>query len=394
MAVTNYHWDVRSDSYLQETDGANTTKATYTNDSAGKLISQYRSDETSHYHYDGLGSASALTDDDETVTDTYTYSAFGNVVASTGATENPFRWVGEVGYYFDEALGNYYVRARTYQPRTATWLSLDPIKFIVVTVRDGLTSKETQNWKPLLTPYTYVMSNPLNFVDPSGLDFIAVADRRVSMSLGAGYHYSAEQWRCCKKFTPLHFAKGFTRNEIIKKCTCPGQKEEPEKLHAVELLARTGWIVWATRPKLFGGGREWVLKSVWIAEIVYSDSATKVMPIFDGKPTAVANKWRLLREAAKKYKYAEQEGFGGAFRNWPRSMYKTFQTNSNTFIKHIINSAGLPWTDMAGNHPGNSAPSQNTDDAVTGGELHFFENHTPWDDHKGPDKPMPNEPPT
>ena len=42
-------------------------------------------------------------------------------------TANPFRWVGQVGYYFDDLLATFYVRARVYDPTTGRWLSQDPL---------------------------------------------------------------------------------------------------------------------------------------------------------------------------------------------------------------------------------------------------------------------------
>jgi hypothetical protein len=53
------------------------------------------------YHYDGLGSVRALTDDTGTVTDTAVYQAFGTQVASTGSTVNTHRWVGKLGTHSD-----------------------------------------------------------------------------------------------------------------------------------------------------------------------------------------------------------------------------------------------------------------------------------------------------
>ena len=80
----------------------------YTNESQdyGNLISQYRKGPTiwvpSYYQYDALGSTRVLTDESGNATDTYTYDAWGNEVAVSGSTVNPFRWVGQVGYYWDE----------------------------------------------------------------------------------------------------------------------------------------------------------------------------------------------------------------------------------------------------------------------------------------------------
>jgi RHS repeat-associated protein len=85
-----------------------------------------------YYHYDGLGSTRLLTDEAGNVTDSYCNTAFGTPV-DTGAanpTVNPFRYVGQRGYYLYDDTGNYYVRARTYSPVLARWLSEDPLDFV------------------------------------------------------------------------------------------------------------------------------------------------------------------------------------------------------------------------------------------------------------------------
>jgi RHS repeat-associated protein len=76
--------------------------------------------------FDALGSTDRLTDSAGDTTDNYTYEAYGEVIASTGTTENPYRYVGRLGYY-DNGDGSLYVRARHYQPTTARWLSVDPV---------------------------------------------------------------------------------------------------------------------------------------------------------------------------------------------------------------------------------------------------------------------------
>ncbi len=130
MAVTNYLWD--EDSYLEEYDETGATTAAYTNEPTpfGSIISQYKNSETNYYHYNSQGSTHQLTDDNETVTDTFSYDAWGNEIARTGMTPTPFRYIGEVGYYYDEELGSYYVRARAYQPTTGRWISTDPIGLV------------------------------------------------------------------------------------------------------------------------------------------------------------------------------------------------------------------------------------------------------------------------
>jgi hypothetical protein len=114
MPVTNYIWDVVNDSYLMETDETGAATAVYTSEPVqyGRLISQRRDGVTSYYHFDGQGSTRQLTDENQNVTDTYTYSAFGETVASLGTTVNSFAYKGTMGYYSDSESSDFYVRAR------------------------------------------------------------------------------------------------------------------------------------------------------------------------------------------------------------------------------------------------------------------------------------------
>jgi len=132
MAVINYIWDELSDNVQMETDENNVPTAIYTHrpERFGELISQERSGVTSYYHYDGAHSTRLLTDDSENITDTYIFSAFGELVARTGTTINPFGYKGAVGYYTNAATNDIYVRARTYEPVTGRWLSMDPLGFV------------------------------------------------------------------------------------------------------------------------------------------------------------------------------------------------------------------------------------------------------------------------
>ena len=154
MPLTKFIWDVESDNVLTETDENDVTTAVYTSepDEFGSLISQRRGNVTSTYQYDALGSTRELTDSTETVTDSYTYTAFGESVATSGTTMNPFQYVGELGYYFDTETDDYYIRARVYSPTVARWTSVDPMENVVF---EGL--------------YVYAMNRPVNVVDPSGL---------------------------------------------------------------------------------------------------------------------------------------------------------------------------------------------------------------------------------
>jgi RHS repeat-associated protein len=151
MPCTDYIWDEVNDTLLAETDAAGNTIAEYTHEPGqfGPLISQRRNGQTRYHHYDGLGSTRALTDESGNVTDTYTYTAFGEPVATAGTTENPFGYKGALGYYSNLETNDFYIRARIYSPAFGRWLSQDPIE-------------DDDN------AYRYVLNAPVAFVDPTG----------------------------------------------------------------------------------------------------------------------------------------------------------------------------------------------------------------------------------
>ena len=105
MRETIFVWDSVNDCVMSELDGSGAVQVTYTNEPQqyGGVISQRRGTTTSTYHADALGSTRALSDSSGSVTDTYLNDAWGNSVASTGTTVNPFKWVGQYGYYTDSS---------------------------------------------------------------------------------------------------------------------------------------------------------------------------------------------------------------------------------------------------------------------------------------------------
>ena len=132
MTVTNFFWDELSDNVLLETDENDVVTASYTNrpERFGELLSQKRSGVTSYFHYDGQYSTRNLTDSAEDVTDTFIYTAYGEEVARTGTTTNPFGYKGAAGYYANESTGDIYVRNRSYEPTIGRWMSKDPLGFV------------------------------------------------------------------------------------------------------------------------------------------------------------------------------------------------------------------------------------------------------------------------
>jgi len=81
-----------------------------------------------YYMYDGLGSTRQLMlhASPYTVTDTYQYEAFGNLIASTGTTPNPYKYVGSLGYY-QTGSSLMHLGARFYMPEVGRFAQRDPL---------------------------------------------------------------------------------------------------------------------------------------------------------------------------------------------------------------------------------------------------------------------------
>ena len=106
------------------------------------------------YHFDRIGNTVMLTDDSGAVSDSYAVTPYGEVVSRSGSTENPFTFQGALGVMEVESSGLYYMRARFYDSASARFLSRDPILSLE---------------PPTINPYQYARTNPLLFVDPTGL---------------------------------------------------------------------------------------------------------------------------------------------------------------------------------------------------------------------------------
>jgi RHS repeat-associated protein len=102
-----------------------------------------------YLHHDQQGSTRLATDRNGTTIAKWTYDPYGSIIGAEGnylATHMLY-----TGQYFDWETGFYYLRARFYDPTTASFLTRDPLV--------GATR----------SAYGYVYGNPLNLVDPSGL---------------------------------------------------------------------------------------------------------------------------------------------------------------------------------------------------------------------------------
>ena len=107
-----------------------------------------RWESATYYHQDVLGSTSLMTNERGHTVERYTYDAFGV------QTDGSFERVNEIGYTgqrYDPTTNMYNYGFRDYAPSIGRFTTVDPI-------RDG------NNW------YAYVNNDPVNFVDPLGLE--------------------------------------------------------------------------------------------------------------------------------------------------------------------------------------------------------------------------------
>jgi RHS repeat-associated protein len=101
-----------------------------------------------YYHTDHLGSVTAITDEAGNTAWSDEFTPFGSAADSENKPDGGFRFAS---YEYDEDVQLNYALARWQDPETGRFTSLDP-------ARDGV------NW------YVYCASNPMSFVDPTGLD--------------------------------------------------------------------------------------------------------------------------------------------------------------------------------------------------------------------------------
>ncbi len=113
-----------------------------------------------YLHHDQQGSTRLITGSTGKVEGTFTYGPYGELTGSTGTATTP---LGYDGQYTNSDTGLIYLRAREYDPKTAQFLSVDPLVWLT------------------RAPYTYAGDNPLNFGDPTGRAFQICVGGTVSL---------------------------------------------------------------------------------------------------------------------------------------------------------------------------------------------------------------------
>jgi len=91
-----------------------------------QLIASDSESARTYYHYasDDLGSIRVILDENQQVINQYQYDAFGNIIYQKEQITNRFQYAGEV---YDHIIGQYYLRARFYNPVIGRFTQADII---------------------------------------------------------------------------------------------------------------------------------------------------------------------------------------------------------------------------------------------------------------------------
>jgi RHS repeat-associated protein len=146
-ATTTFTWDQTTAIPLVLGDGTNSY--IYGPDNLPVEQVDNGSQAPAYLHHDQLGSTRLITNQDGETAGTLTYGPYGAVAATTGWATTPLQYAGQ---YSDSETGLQYEQARYYDPATGQFITRDPLA--------ELTHQ----------PYGYAASDPIDGMDPTGLD--------------------------------------------------------------------------------------------------------------------------------------------------------------------------------------------------------------------------------
>ena len=189
-ATTLYGYEY--DKPVVESDGTNFTAV---NLYGTNLISRTAENQTLYYQFNGHADVIGLIDEDGVLVASYYYDAFGVPTVTSGDIENPFRYGG---YLYDEETGLYYIKSRFYDASIA--------RFIQEDIYAGKYSDPLS-----LNLYTYVLNNPLRYLDPTGMipDEIKLNGQSIGYLKGMRYGIYGS-------IADLNKAYGYKRNMSVK----------------------------------------------------------------------------------------------------------------------------------------------------------------------------------
>ncbi|GIO36302.1 hypothetical protein J41TS12_11630 [Paenibacillus antibioticophila] len=178
---TRYYYDEAAKLIAEADVSSGTPSLTYTYiyDLSGRLWSRvdHSSSQVQYYQLNGHGDVVGLTDSQGQQLNAYTYDIWGNPETEEETVPNIFRYSGE---YWDSTTDLQYLRARWYDPNAGRFVSKDPYQGSL----DNPLS---------LNRYSYVESNPLVYVDPSG-NIISRADAETLLEIAGAEGANSDVW--------------------------------------------------------------------------------------------------------------------------------------------------------------------------------------------------------
>jgi len=146
-----------------------------------RLLTQLRAETAAFYHTDGLGSVRVLTTQSGVVANEYEFSAFGELLLSSGTTVNDYLFAGQRR---DAETGLDYLRARYLNSVVGRFISQDPFPAQIQRTN-------------AINGYAYAEGNPLTLVDPSGLT-TSTAELSVVQTIIQGISKGTGSFRAAK----------------------------------------------------------------------------------------------------------------------------------------------------------------------------------------------------
>lgn len=135
-----------------ETDGTGSLTKIYIYMGKRLIACQTATGVLQYYHYSRLGHTLAITGNDGQILNAYAYSSTGEITGKTETTDNRFTFLGSFGAI--RLHDNYVLTgARVYSALTGRYLQRDPLGIVTGT-----------------NPYLYASNNPVNGIDPLGLE--------------------------------------------------------------------------------------------------------------------------------------------------------------------------------------------------------------------------------
>lgn len=257
-----------------------------------------------YLHQQQLGSISHVTDEQGNLVEEYIYHEYGKRIIldangnilTNSIIENPF---GFTGHYYDNDLGLYYMRARFYDPKTGGFLSRD--------------------WIQDIEQYKYVNGNPVNFVDPFGLEphilTVAIYDQgkvyvEIFVSGFKNYPKAAQAAALIHKVgswpylasshTEIHAMRWIKTLNLSKdamidffgtKRACPMCKSWMNRFHFIKEIPIRYWQSNVSKP--------WVSTGNFSIHGVKYRLAQSSRAISAGVSTFIAGSWARVAEAAR-----------------------------------------------------------------------------------------------